>query len=60
MKVGDEVRDVNKPEYGVGKIVRFYANHGTILVDFVKDKSLKYCGYENIVESKIHETREAE
>ena len=49
MKVGDEVSVVEKPEYGTGKIVRFYANQGTVLVDFGKNKNLAYCNYESLV-----------
>lgn len=48
MKVGDEVLIAGRPEYGVGKIVRFYANHGTVLVDFDKVKNLTYCSYESL------------
>ena len=49
MKVGDNVKVRNKPSYGVGKIIRFYANQGTILVDFKKQDGLKYCSYEQVV-----------
>jgi hypothetical protein len=55
MKVGDKVEHVNKPEYGVGKIVRFYANQSTVLVDFPdEDKGLSYCDYFSLV---INESR---
>ena len=40
MKVGDDVKIHGKPEYGRGKIVRFYAKHGTVLVQFEKEKQL--------------------
>ena len=49
MKVGDEVSVVEKPEYGTGKIIRFYASQGTVLVDFGKIKKLTYCNYESLV-----------
>ena len=49
MKVGDEVSVAEKPEYGTGKIVRFYAHQGTVLVDFGKTKQLTYCNYESLI-----------
>ena len=55
MKVGDDVRIHGKPEYGRGKIVRFYANHGTVLVQFEKEKELSYCDYSSL--EKVNESR---
>ena len=55
MKVGDDVKLPGKPEYGTGKIVRFYAKHGTVLVDFEKEERLAYCDYsslERVIESR--------
>lgn len=52
MKVGDEVKIQGMPEYGLGKVVRFYANQGTVLVDFDKDDELTYCIYETLVSNK--------
>ena len=52
MKVGDKVEHVNKPEYGIGKIVRFYANQSTVLVEFPDDKGLSYCDYHSLVKKK--------
>ncbi len=52
MKVGDEVKIQGMPEYGLGKVVRFYANQGTVLVDFDKDDELTYCIYESLVSNK--------
>ena len=55
MKVGDNVKLPGKPEYGMGRIVRFYAKHGTVLVDFEKGDRLTYCDYsslERVVESR--------
>ena len=49
MKAGDEVRIKNKPEFGIGKVIRFYANHGTVLVDFINGKSLTYCDYSSLI-----------
>tara|TARA_R100000988_G_C3963792_1_gene147688 strand:- start:831 stop:986 length:156 start_codon:yes stop_codon:yes gene_type:complete len=49
MKVGDKVEHVSKPEHGTGKIVRFYANQSTVLVDFPDDKGLCYCDYHSLV-----------
>ena len=55
MKVGDDVRTHGKPEYGRGKIVRFYANRGTVLVQFEKEKQLSYCDYSRL--EKVNEIR---
>ena len=48
MKIGDEVTVIGKPEFGSGKIVRFYANQSTILVDFENEDRLTYCDYESV------------
>ena len=48
MKVGDKVEHVSKPEYGTGKIVRFYANQSTVLVDFSDLSKLTYCDYASL------------
>ena len=48
MKIGDEVTVIGKPELGSGKIVRFYANQSTILVDFENEDRLTYCDYESV------------
>jgi len=52
MKVGDEVSVAEKPEYGTGKIIRFYANQGTVLVDFGKTKQLTYCNYGSLTSNE--------
>ena len=54
VKVGDLVKIKDRPEYGAGKIVRFYANQGTMLVEFPKEEAAIYCDY-SAVES--HESR---
>ena len=48
MKIGDEVTVIGKPEFGSGKIVRFYANQSPILVDFENEDRLTYCDYESV------------
>ncbi len=48
MKVGDLVKVKGRPEYGAGKIVRFYAMHGTILVEFPKKETMIYCDYSEV------------
>jgi hypothetical protein len=48
MKVGDEVKVKSKPEYGVGKVVKFHAKHGTILVEFANSKGLTYCNHTSL------------
>lgn len=48
MKVGDAVIVKGRPEYGPGKIVRFYANQGTILVEFPKEEAMIYCTYSEV------------
>ena len=52
MKVGDDVRVANNPDAGVGKIIRFYANQGTVLVEFAKTSALAYCDYSALVKSE--------
>ena len=44
VKVGDKVKVEGRPEYGSGKIMRFYANQGTVLVNFDNDEMV-YCKY---------------
>ena len=53
MKTGDEVAVQGRPEYGTGKVVRFYANHGTVLVDFDKKEKLTYCDYNSLITCRI-------
>tara|TARA_Y100001973_G_C4954588_1_gene211927 strand:- start:86 stop:250 length:165 start_codon:yes stop_codon:yes gene_type:complete len=48
VKVGDLVKVKGRPEYGAGKIVRFYAMHGTILVEFPKEEAMIYCDYSEV------------
>tara|TARA_B100000287_G_C20208157_1_gene612975 strand:+ start:407 stop:574 length:168 start_codon:yes stop_codon:yes gene_type:complete len=48
MKVGDIVVISGAPELGKVKIVRFYASHGTVLVEVESTKKLTYCDYENL------------
>jgi len=48
MKVGDLVKVKGRPEYGAGKIVRFYANQSTILVEFSKEEAVIYCDYSEV------------
>ncbi len=45
MRTGDEVKNPSKPEGGIGKVVRFYANQSTVLVDFSDLSKLTYCDY---------------
>ena len=52
MKVGDKVEIPGKPEFGTGEVIRFYANHGTVLVDFEKMEKLTYCDYNSLVTGK--------
>lgn len=49
MKVGDKVKLHNNPEYGSGKIIRFYASQGTVLIDFAAKVGLTYCDYSMLV-----------
>ena len=53
MKTGDEVNMARRPEWGAGKIVRFYANQSTVLVDFANKDHLTYCNYSSLVKIKI-------
>ena len=53
MKTGDEVNMARRPEWGAGKIVRFYANQSTVLVDFANKDNLTYCNYSSLVKIKI-------
>ena len=50
MKVGDKVRIRGEPDVEVGKVVRFYANQGTVLVELSEDKRLVYYDYKSLVE----------
>ena len=50
MKVGDKVRVRDEPGVEVGKVVRFYANQGTVLVELASDKRLVYYDYKSLVE----------
>ena len=58
MKVGDEVVVESSPELGPGKIIRFYANQGTVLVDFNNRKNLTYCVYNSLVARKKEDENE--
>ena len=49
MKTGDEVLVKDRPEYGKGTVIRFYANQSTALVQFDKLDKLTYCTYESLV-----------
>ena len=49
MKTGDKVSVKDKPEYGQGKVIRFYANQSTALVEFEKLNKLTYCTYDSLV-----------
>ena len=50
MKVGDEVKVKDDPKNTTGKVIRFYANQGTVLVELAKDKRLVYYDYKSLVE----------
>jgi len=50
LKTGDEVKFKDKPEWGVGKVIRFYAYQSTVLVDFSKKDNLTYCDYASLEE----------
>ena len=50
MKVVDEVKVKGDPKETIGKVVRFYANQGTVLVQLVEDKRLAYYDYKSLVE----------
>tara|TARA_Y100001973_G_scaffold92745_1_gene142850 strand:- start:174 stop:338 length:165 start_codon:yes stop_codon:yes gene_type:complete len=45
MKVGDLVTVKGRPEYGAGRIVRFHANQGTMLIEFPEEGAVIYCDY---------------
>ena len=45
MRSGDVVTVQEKPELGKGRVIRFYANQGTVLVEFEKPRKLTYCDY---------------
>jgi len=49
VKVGDEVKLETKPEYGTGKIVRFYSQQGTVMVQFENVEGCTYCSPWNLV-----------
>lgn len=48
MKIGDIVTINGCPELGKVKIVRFYANQGTALVEIEGTKKLTYCDYDRL------------
>tara|TARA_Y100001937_G_scaffold25231_1_gene36145 strand:- start:289 stop:453 length:165 start_codon:yes stop_codon:yes gene_type:complete len=48
MKTGDMVKVKGRPEYGSGKIIRFYANQSTVLVEFDKEQAVIYCDYSQL------------
>ena len=52
MRTGDQVKNPSKPEWGIGKIVRFYANQSTVLVEFTDKDNLTYCDYTSLELSK--------
>ena len=54
MKVGDEVKVKDDPKNTTGKVIRFYANQGTVLVEQEKTNSLSYFDYSRL---KAHESR---
>ena len=47
MKVGDKIKLDSEQ---IGKIIRFYANQGTVLVELDKDKRLVYWDYSSVKE----------
>ncbi len=47
MKSGDQVKVASNNNLSPGKIVRFYANHGTVLVQMTNGK-LVYLSYEDL------------
>ena len=47
VKAGDTIITSNGKYIVRGKIVRFYANHGTVLVE-QEDGKLRYVHYENL------------
>ena len=48
MKTGDKVKVKGRPELGSGRVIRFYANQGTVLIELEEDKKLTYCSYESL------------
>ncbi len=50
MKTGDIVEVKDKPEIGKCKVIRFYANQGTVLVEQQKTNSLSYFDYSRLKE----------
>ena len=54
MKTGDIVEVKDRPEIGTCKVIRFYANQGTVLVEQQKTYSLTYFDYSRL---KEHEGR---
>ena len=49
MQSGDVVTVQEKPELGKGRVIRFYANQGTVLVEFEKPRKLTYCDYKSLI-----------
>jgi len=45
VRVGDTVKLIGQPKDGRFKVVRFYANHGTVLVEQEKTSQLAYFDY---------------
>ena len=54
MKIGDIVEVKDRPDIGTFKIIRFYANQGTVLVEQQKTNSLSYFDYSRL---KAYESR---
>ena len=54
MKVGDVIELKNRPDAAKGKILRFYANHGTVLVELIEEGKIIYCDYSEV---ENYETR---
>ena len=52
MKVGDSVFVKVGEEKRNGKIIRFYANHGTVLVQVDGIEKMTYYSYNNLIEKK--------
>ena len=48
MKTGDIVEVKDRPEIGACKVIRFYANQGTVLVEQQKTNSLSYFDYSRL------------
>ncbi len=47
MKVGDKIKVIRGTESEAGKIIRFYANQGTVLVE-METGNLVYFSYESL------------